>query len=254
MYVNQGDQFYLRGITSASLLHANMTCDITNHAIFTNVLKFVDWISVRAFGPDGIKKEALKVLENLRMKISKEFKNLKSQIQSRATLYRNLFILLRNTTADELSKVGSQGTAITLQITEVIDKWIETVDKEFSDAALQPIASASILRVQTDFIDPIYKYIKVLEKAVQENPKAYKCWDDKKQDLKDIFSKVPLDIKTVIEEKLKEIDGKLENLKNKVIDSVLRIATELWSQCGQRGPCYEEYVRYNSQLQFRFHI
>lgn len=35
--------FYLRGIVSSSLI-SDFTCDVRNYAIFTNVLKYKDWI------------------------------------------------------------------------------------------------------------------------------------------------------------------------------------------------------------------
>lgn len=38
------DSYYLRGIVSSSLV-GMMHCDVTKYAIYTNVLKFTNWIA-----------------------------------------------------------------------------------------------------------------------------------------------------------------------------------------------------------------
>lgn len=44
LVIQSGNVFYLRGIVSTLLLNDNHECDLNNYAIFTNVLKFKDWI------------------------------------------------------------------------------------------------------------------------------------------------------------------------------------------------------------------
>lgn len=44
MYIKHGKSFYLKGIVSASITDINGNCDVTNLALYTNVLKFKDWI------------------------------------------------------------------------------------------------------------------------------------------------------------------------------------------------------------------
>lgn len=39
------DSFYLRGVVSSSLIGGPFGCDVNAYAIFTDVLKFVDWIN-----------------------------------------------------------------------------------------------------------------------------------------------------------------------------------------------------------------
>lgn len=43
LFIEADDAFHLRGIVSSSLMKAD-GCDVTKNAIFTNVLKFKDWI------------------------------------------------------------------------------------------------------------------------------------------------------------------------------------------------------------------
>lgn len=44
LFIRDGIFWYLRGIVSASLFGQNKECDVTNYAVFTNALKFKDWI------------------------------------------------------------------------------------------------------------------------------------------------------------------------------------------------------------------
>jgi len=44
VYVLHNDQFYLRGLVSASLMNNLNQCDIHKEAIFTDVTKYYDWI------------------------------------------------------------------------------------------------------------------------------------------------------------------------------------------------------------------
>jgi secreted trypsin-like serine protease len=44
VFVTAGNVYYLRGIVSSSLRDANHECDVDNYSVFTNVLKFNDWI------------------------------------------------------------------------------------------------------------------------------------------------------------------------------------------------------------------
>jgi secreted trypsin-like serine protease len=46
MFIEHSQTYYLRGIVSASL-YSNNDCDVHNHAIFTDVLKFNEWIIER---------------------------------------------------------------------------------------------------------------------------------------------------------------------------------------------------------------
>lgn len=43
LFVAHSQTYYLRGIVSASL-YTNSSCDVYNHAIFTDVLKFNSWV------------------------------------------------------------------------------------------------------------------------------------------------------------------------------------------------------------------
>lgn len=45
LFVKSGDVFYLKGIVSASLIKDSQ-CDVSNFALYTNVIKFIDWIDV----------------------------------------------------------------------------------------------------------------------------------------------------------------------------------------------------------------
>jgi len=45
VYVLHNGQFYLRGITSATLRNNKSGCDVDRDAIFTDVTKFHDWIN-----------------------------------------------------------------------------------------------------------------------------------------------------------------------------------------------------------------
>jgi len=44
VFVMSGNVYYLRGIVSSSLRDAHHECDVDNYSVFTNVLKFNDWI------------------------------------------------------------------------------------------------------------------------------------------------------------------------------------------------------------------
>ncbi|XP_070502072.1 CLIP domain-containing serine protease B4-like [Chironomus tepperi] len=46
LFVQHSGTYYLRGIVSSSL-YTNNNCDVYNYAIFTNVVKFYDWIMAR---------------------------------------------------------------------------------------------------------------------------------------------------------------------------------------------------------------
>jgi secreted trypsin-like serine protease len=46
LFVVHSETYYLRGIVSASL-YSNNDCDVHNHAIFTDVLKFNSWVVER---------------------------------------------------------------------------------------------------------------------------------------------------------------------------------------------------------------
>lgn len=37
--------FYLRAIVSSAILNSNQTCDLSNYAVYTDVLKFLKWIN-----------------------------------------------------------------------------------------------------------------------------------------------------------------------------------------------------------------
>jgi len=43
--VKIGDAFYLRGIVSASLGNSILGCDVDSYSVFTNALKYIDWIN-----------------------------------------------------------------------------------------------------------------------------------------------------------------------------------------------------------------
>ncbi|XP_070501523.1 uncharacterized protein [Chironomus tepperi] len=45
LFVTDGTTYYLRGIVSASLLNVNHECDVNNYSVFTDVTKYIDWIS-----------------------------------------------------------------------------------------------------------------------------------------------------------------------------------------------------------------
>lgn len=45
LYVIDEGFYYLRGIVSSSLKTAELSCDVNNYSVFTNVLKFIDWIN-----------------------------------------------------------------------------------------------------------------------------------------------------------------------------------------------------------------
>jgi len=44
VYVLHNGQFYLRGLVSATLLNNYLECDVYKEAIFTDVMRFYDWI------------------------------------------------------------------------------------------------------------------------------------------------------------------------------------------------------------------
>jgi secreted trypsin-like serine protease len=43
--VSIGNVFYLRGIVSASLGNPILGCDVDSYSVFTNALKFIDWVN-----------------------------------------------------------------------------------------------------------------------------------------------------------------------------------------------------------------
>jgi len=45
LVVTDGSAYYLRGIVSASLYNMTYGCDVDTYSIFTNILKFTDWIN-----------------------------------------------------------------------------------------------------------------------------------------------------------------------------------------------------------------
>jgi len=49
--VTDGTAYYLRGIVSASLNNLTYGCDVDTYSIFTNVLKFTDWINSVSVDP-----------------------------------------------------------------------------------------------------------------------------------------------------------------------------------------------------------
>jgi len=49
--VTDGSAYYLRGIVSASLNNQTYECDVDTYSIFTNVLKFTDWINSISVAP-----------------------------------------------------------------------------------------------------------------------------------------------------------------------------------------------------------
>lgn len=42
--IKHNNVFYLKGIVSASLLDVNRNCDVKNYAIYTDVMKYIEWI------------------------------------------------------------------------------------------------------------------------------------------------------------------------------------------------------------------
>lgn len=44
LFIIHENTFYLRGIVSSSLFHFGESCDVNTYAVFTDVLKFSDWI------------------------------------------------------------------------------------------------------------------------------------------------------------------------------------------------------------------
>jgi len=51
LVVTDGIAYYLRGIVSASLVNTTYECDVDAYSIFTNVLKFTDWINTVSVDP-----------------------------------------------------------------------------------------------------------------------------------------------------------------------------------------------------------
>jgi len=51
LVVTDGTAYYLRGIVSASLNNMTYGCDVDTYSIFTNVLKFTDWINSVSIEP-----------------------------------------------------------------------------------------------------------------------------------------------------------------------------------------------------------
>jgi len=51
LVVTDGSAYYLRGIVSASLYNQTYGCDVDTYSIFTNVLKFTDWINSVSVDP-----------------------------------------------------------------------------------------------------------------------------------------------------------------------------------------------------------
>jgi len=49
--VTDGTAYYLRGIVSASLYNMTYGCDVDTYSIFTNALKFTDWINEVSVDP-----------------------------------------------------------------------------------------------------------------------------------------------------------------------------------------------------------
>lgn len=44
LVIRNGDQFFLKGLVSASLINNQSFCDVENYALYTNVIIFTDWI------------------------------------------------------------------------------------------------------------------------------------------------------------------------------------------------------------------
>jgi len=44
LYVKDGQVYYLRGIVSSSLFNSEKGCDVNSYSVFTNVVKYVNWI------------------------------------------------------------------------------------------------------------------------------------------------------------------------------------------------------------------
>lgn len=55
LFIQQNNIFYLRGIVSSSLM-ASSSCDVNNYSVYTNVLKFREWINnqMDSLGSDHI--------------------------------------------------------------------------------------------------------------------------------------------------------------------------------------------------------
>jgi len=51
LIITDGTAYYLRGIVSASLYNLTYSCDVDTYSIFTNVLKFTDWINSVSIDP-----------------------------------------------------------------------------------------------------------------------------------------------------------------------------------------------------------
>lgn len=49
LYFEYENKFYLGGIVSASTLDVFFNCDVTNYAVYTNVFKFIPWLSNKKF-------------------------------------------------------------------------------------------------------------------------------------------------------------------------------------------------------------
>lgn len=45
LVVKQNGYYYLRGVVSSSLKNGKYGCDVNSYAVFTDVLKFTDWIN-----------------------------------------------------------------------------------------------------------------------------------------------------------------------------------------------------------------
>lgn len=44
LFVVHDGAYYLRGVVSSSLYNGHLGCDVENYSVFTDVLKFYDWI------------------------------------------------------------------------------------------------------------------------------------------------------------------------------------------------------------------
>jgi secreted trypsin-like serine protease len=47
--VKVSNVYYLRGIVSSSLLTNDYECDVDSYSVFTNVLKFTNWIKSKIY-------------------------------------------------------------------------------------------------------------------------------------------------------------------------------------------------------------
>jgi secreted trypsin-like serine protease len=45
LYVTDGNAYYLRGIVSSSLIGGQYGCDVDTYSVFTDILKFINWIN-----------------------------------------------------------------------------------------------------------------------------------------------------------------------------------------------------------------